>query len=372
MDEHTEQQRHRWIDRAQIAGLASVGAGAIHLAAAGTHAEHPTVARLFVLLGAAQVAAGLWLAIAGRRPAAAVTIAVSVVAVGGWLTTRATGIGWIDGLDVPEDPAFADTVCAALGIVAIALGALVLGGGDRPAHRAGLVAPGVVVGGLAVAAMLTATSHVHGEGHAHAGEEATTAAFDPTDAIDLSGTPGVSPDQQAFAEDLVARTLADLPQWSDPVAAEAAGFHSIGDAPSGFEHYVQWTWIDDDVALDPNHPESLVYVPQPDGTKQLVSAMYMLPPSVTLDDVPDWGGPLMQWHVHDDLCFTADGTAPLVRGVTGADGTCHAPLVKLQEAPMIHVWITPHPCGPFAALEGIGAGTIEDGAERLCDHVHGS
>ena len=131
-------------------------------------------------------------------------------------------------------------------------------------------------------------------------------------------------------------------------------------------------WIDDDVALDPNHPESLVYVPQPDGTKQLVSAMYMLPTSVTLDDVPDWGGPLMQWHVHDDLCFTADGTAPLVRGVTGADGTCHAPLVKLQEAPMIHVWITPHPCGPFAALEGIGAGTIEDGAERLCDHVHGS
>ena len=30
---------------AQIAGLASVGAGAIHLAAAGIHAEHPTLAR---------------------------------------------------------------------------------------------------------------------------------------------------------------------------------------------------------------------------------------------------------------------------------------------------------------------------------------
>ena len=52
-----------WLDRAQLAGLASLGAGAIHLAAAGIHAEHPTLARLFVLLGAAQVVAGLLLAL---------------------------------------------------------------------------------------------------------------------------------------------------------------------------------------------------------------------------------------------------------------------------------------------------------------------
>ena len=28
---------------------------------------------------------------------------------------------------------------------------------------------------------------------------------------------------------------------------------------------------------------------------------------------------------------------------------------------MIHVWIEPHPCGPFAALEGVAAGTIAEG-----------
>ena len=39
---------------------------------------------------------------------------------------------------------------------------------------------------------------------------------------------------------------------------------------------------------------------------------------------------------------------------------------------MIHVWITPHKCGPFAALEGVGAGQINDGEARLCDHAHGS
>ena len=39
---------------------------------------------------------------------------------------------------------------------------------------------------------------------------------------------------------------------------------------------------------------------------------------------------------------------------------------------MIHVWTEPHPCGPFAALEGVGGGTIAEGETRLCDHAHGT
>jgi hypothetical protein len=39
---------------------------------------------------------------------------------------------------------------------------------------------------------------------------------------------------------------------------------------------------------------------------------------------------------------------------------------------MIHVWITPHKCGPFAALEGVGAGQVVPGEEHLCDHAHGT
>lgn len=141
-------------------------------------------------------------------------------------------------------------------------------------------------------------------------------AYDPEMPIDLSGTPGVTPQEQAFAENLIARTVVELPQWSDPAVAEAAGFHSIGDGATGHEHFIQRDWINDDVVLEPDFPESLVYEPQPDGT-------------------------------------------------------CTAPLVRLIEAPMIHVWITPTPCGPFAALDGIGAGQIADGETRLCDHDHG-
>ena len=181
----------------------------------------------------------------------------------------------------------------------------------------------------------------------------------------------MTPQQQAYAENLVARTVVDLPQWSDPAVAEAAGFRSIGDAGTGHEHYIQWDWIDDDVWLDPDHPESLVFEPGPDGTKRLVSAMYMLPSMMPLTDVPDWGGQLMQWHIHDNLCFTDDPVAPIVAGLTNPDGTCNPPLVKLTQSPMIHVWITPNECGPFAALEGVGAGTPPEGEETFCNTAHG-
>ncbi len=212
----------------------------------------------------------------------------------------------------------------------------------------------------------------HDDGHG-SGSSAVAVAkpYDPTLPIDLSGTPGVTPQQQAAAENLIAVTLVRLPQWNNYEDAVAAGFRSIGDAVTGHEHFIQWDWIDDDVVLDPDFPESLVYEPQPDGSKKLVSAMYMLPPDVALADVPDIGGALMQWHIHDNLCFTTDPEAPQVAGVTSSDGTCPSGLQTFVPAPMIHVWITQHRCGPFAALEGVGAGQIRPGEERLCDVEHG-
>jgi len=207
--------------------------------------------------------------------------------------------------------------------------------------------------------------------HTHPAAAVPTKPYDPTQPIDLGGVPGVTPEQQAAAENLVAINVVRLPQWSDYKVAEAAGYHSIGDGPA-FEHFIKWDSINDDVALDPDHPESLVYSTQPDGSKKLVSAMYFLRDTVSLNDVPNIGGALMQWHIHNNLCFTDDPVAPQVRGITNAAGECAAPLTKLLPAPMIHVWITPNKCGPFAALEGIGAGQIADGQTRLCDTAHGS
>ena len=616
-----------------VAGIASLGAGAVHAAAAGVHAEHARLAQLFILTAAAQLGAGLWALVRPARLAAWAVVGVNAIAVGGWLTTRLTGISWIPGLETREAAQFADTACALLGAVAVgaALSACLVGW--RPANHARIAMPSLLIAALAVPAMWTGGTHVHshsdGTAHEHAvdpvtgdtvahddhavdpvtGEAvphddhavdpvtgdtvshtdhpadpvaaagwprpwnpavgidlsgvpgvtidqqlradqlikdtlrdlprwSTTEAaladgyksigdagtgtehyikstlieddimldptqpeslvyavdgdkrtltgamfiasarptddpeivdfagplmtwhnhgnlcwalidgvskvvgitdangvcangvntggenpmvhvwiaahecgpfaalegvgagqtsvseearvdkcsshddhgapavapkpYDPTQPIDLSGTPGVTPEQQAAAENLIAITVVRLPQWSDYKVAEAAGFNSIGDGITGVEHFINWDWINDDVVLDPDHPESLVYEPQPDGSKKLVSAMFMLPDSVALEDVPDIGGALMQWHIHDNLCFTKDPNAARLGSVTSPNGTCPPGLVRFLPAAMIHVWIVPHPCGPFAALEGVGAGTIVKGEERLCDTAHGS
>ncbi len=610
-----------------IAAMTSIGAGVIHAAAAGVHAEHPQVARLFVIGAIAQIGAGLLALARAGRPVAVVVAAVNAVAVSAWLATRMTGISWVDGLEVREAAQFADSACALLGATAVgcALAAAMIG--RRRAPTPHLLLPALAIAVLTVPAMLSGGTHVHshttdaaggaivdesqphdhaadgspaavvdesqphshpvdtsvtgdngesavataswprpwdpsqpidvsgvpgvtpeqearattlieeslqdlpryadtaaaiadgytsigdagtgsehyikpsliedtvfldptqpeslvydvdgasrtlagamyiasarptddpslldfagplmqwhnhgnlcwaigpdgtprvvgitdangncangvntggqnpmvhvwitphpcgvfaalegvGAGqaavpdaqrvdvcnqpHTHEAAAVATKPYDPTQPIDLGGVAGVTPQQQAAAENLVALNVVRLPQWSDVKVAEAAGFYSIGDGLTGFEHYIKWEWINDDVALDPDHPESLVYSRQPDGSKKLVSAMYFLPETVSLDDVPDIGGALMQWHIHDNLCFTDDPVAPLVRGVTDSNGNCPAPLQTMIPAPMIHVWITPNKCGPFAALEGIGAGQIADGQTRLCDVAHGS
>ena len=322
-----------WVTPLQ--GLASLGAGAIHAAAVGIHAEHVTLSRLFVAVAAAQILVGLATLLRGGRAVAVATAVVNGGAVVAWIVTRVSGISWIEGLEQSEAPRFADSVCAALGALAVGAAVVALRGGADVSTRvtpARLGLPAIGVGAVTVVAMMSGATHTHGadadEGHSHDEAPATTVAgahdaagahdpatvaYDPTMPIDLSGVDGVTPAQQAFAENLVAVNVVRLPQWADPAVAEAAGFHSIGDGDGGHEHYVNWDWIDDDVWLDPDAPESLVYEPQPDGSKKLVSAMYMLPDDVALEDVPDYGGALMQWHIHDDLCFTADPVAPQAR-----------------------------------------------------------
>src|SRR5436190_22511739 len=109
-----------------IAGAAAIGAGAIHAAAAGIHAEHPQLARIFVVCAALQLATGLWVLIRPSRTGALALIAVNGAAVVGWLLTRVTGVSWIDGLETAEAPRFADAACALLGAVAAGCGAAAL------------------------------------------------------------------------------------------------------------------------------------------------------------------------------------------------------------------------------------------------------
>ena len=135
------------------------------------------------------------------------------------------------------------------------------------------------------AASTDAHSATHDE--TSAGSTASAVApkpYDPTKPIDLSGVAGVTPEEQARAENLIAVTLADLPRFADYHAAEAAGYCSIGDAVTGDEHFINPALFDDGRILDPEYPESLVYEPdKATGGKKLVAAMFMLAPNQTLE-----------------------------------------------------------------------------------------
>jgi hypothetical protein len=382
-----------------VAGLASIAAGIVHATAAGAHSEHRQTVIAFAAVAAFQVGWGAWALVRSGRLLALVGAAGNAAAVGGWVLAKTNGISFVDGLEAKEGPEFADTLCAVLaGIAVLAAVATALGifGLARRTPRpsfVGLAAVATLV--ISVPGMVSAGNHAHAEGegghahgagtgtgeeaadgHSHSAAEVPPKPFDPNLPIDLSGVEGVSPEQQARAENMLAENLRRLKQWSDPAVAEAAGYRSIGDALTGDEHLIKWDTIDDEYTFDPDHPESLVYKVERgengEWTKTLEAAMYMLPTGTTLDEVPDIGGPMTQFHIHDNLCFSRDPEAPRVAGLTDGEGNCPPHLQKFEPVPMMHVWIIPNECGPFASLEGVGAGQIREGETRSCDHAHGS
>lgn len=349
-----------------VAGAASLAAGATHAAAVAAHSEHRQSVWAFVALAVAQLVWGSVALVRNDRRLAVVGGLIGAAALAGWVLATTTGLPFVEGLDEAQNARLVDQFAA--GLAAVTLVTCVASLAARRVHlpRAAAIATAIALVAVGVPSAAAAVNH------GHDGPPAVPAAvppkgFTPGLPIDLSGVPGVSLQQQARAEALLARTVERLPKWSDPAFAEANGFRSIRDGSTGVEHYLNRAFIEDDVMLDPDQPESLVY----DTTvspKKLVAAMYMATPGTTLDTVPDIGGALTQWHIHNNLCFNGQGQ---VAGLTQGDGSCRPPLVKGEELPMIHAWIESRPCGPFSALEGIGAGQVKPGDTKAFNAIHG-
>ena len=229
-----------------IAGLASIAAGAIHGGAIGLHAEHPQLARIFIVVTLAQLAWGLSALLRPQQWLLPVGVVINGAAVGGWIATRIVGISWIDGLEVRESPQLADSLCAGLGIVAatVALAALLVGERELPQVR--LALPSFAILLLTLPAMWNGAAHVHSEGGmAHADDhgaaeaghhdpattpieqvvteipagEPTFAAwprpYDPDLPLDISNVANVSAEQESRAKALIESTQRELPTWAD-------------------------------------------------------------------------------------------------------------------------------------------------------------
>jgi hypothetical protein len=193
-------------------------------------------------------------------------------------------------------------------------------------------------------------AHSHAESdddaHAHTDDTGTADAAGPIISLDDER---VTDEQRAAAQALIDDTRAGIAaRFSDTASVEAAGYVSIGDGVTGYEHFINIGYIVDGVDMDPNQIESIVFTVAPDGTKTLASAMYILGFDKTMADVPDIAGELTTWHDHQNLCW--EGAR--VVGTTDATGSCQRGTFRATP-PMLHVWMTDdQPCGPFAGIEG--------------------
>ncbi|MGA2304569.1 MAG: hypothetical protein ABSH29_10255 [Acidimicrobiales bacterium] len=141
--------------------------------------------------------------------------------------------------------------------------------------------------------------------------------------------------EQAAANTLVAQTTAAVARYANLSAATAAGYVPATD-PNGYEvHYANWQIVRSGDVLDPNHPSSLVYANTVKGPV-LLGAMYLgAGPCIP---GPDVGGPLTQWHAHDNLCLSATHQ---VVGKTDASGACATGVHNTSTYFMLHVWVAP-------------------------------
>jgi hypothetical protein len=148
-----------------------------------------------------------------------------------------------------------------------------------------------------------------------------------------SGAPTAA--EQAAANTLVTQTAADVAKYQSLSAATAAGYVPATN-PSGYEvHYADWQTVRSGDVLDPNHPSSLVYANTVKGPV-LLGAMYLgAGPCIP---GPDVGGPLTQWHAHDDLCLS---TTHQVVGKSNAAGDCTTGVHNTNTYFMLHVWVIP-------------------------------
>jgi hypothetical protein len=396
----------------QVAAALSFGAGFVHSAVIGQHTEHRQLALLFLAGAVFQIG---WALVAIARPSrlvAAVGLVGNLLAAGFWLTTRLTSVGWIDGLDHKESVGFTDAVTAGLGLAAAVAAGVALVTSSRHQRALPLLPMASLVALVSVTAAAAGSwsPHSHDGGHSevetaaghahsadnHDAEPATRSAaltaaqeagwpwaWDPAEPIDFASIPGVSREQADFASDLVEATQRELPRYSDYRTAEAAGYASIRDGGTGAEHFVKASPIDDGKNLDPTAPETIMYNVDPEtGVRTLSGAMFIAEQpeyEIGTEELDAILGPLASWHVHTNVCFeTAEGGAP-VAGLVDPELPCPEGQFKASEdLPMVHVWVVPHQCGPFAALEGVGAGQAgESDAERIdrcrsseTDHGH--
>jgi len=110
-----------------------------------------------------------------------------------------------------------------------------------------------------IAPTTTVHGHVTTSDQAKAAASGWPRAFDPAVPINLSGIQGFTAEQGQRALALISNSQRDLPAFASYQAALNAGYVSIGDSGTGFEHMIKYSLLNDGRFLDTTARESLVY-----------------------------------------------------------------------------------------------------------------
>ena len=221
----------------------------------------------------------------------------------------------------------------AVGLGLVTLGTLlfVFGRMTRPGlsrtRRAALSLPVAGLLLLSFAGLGAAASQSTMTGHHH--DHTNEPALPPTAA------------EQAAADRLVVDTRIGASRFADFTVAESAGYVELNPRLSrrlGRSHYINRAYLTDGALLDPERPEGLVYLHGDNGERLLIGSLYIAQPG----HGPDIGGPLTDWHTHDNLCAGGPGLLPKLPLIGCPPGS--VPIA----AEMMHVWLFDHPAGPFA------------------------
>jgi hypothetical protein len=166
---------------------------------------------------------------------------------------------------------------------------------------------------LALALLLARSAQVAAQAHAHGPAEPAATEVPLAAGPHLLLTPRrpAQPGDSARADALVVALRGSLEKYRDVRNAEADGFRMFAPKLRRQRVYHYTDRRAAAVALvrfDPERPTSLLYRPRPDGTVELVGAMYTAPRWASLDDL-DRRAPLSiaRWHQHTNLCLPPRG-----------------------------------------------------------------
>jgi hypothetical protein len=213
--------------------------------------------------------------------------------------------------------------------------------GVRAAIAGGAAVLILAAGGLGAWAQSSASSHAHDVAAASEDEEGEDShdTMPGATARDHHARGGdvasATPEQRAAAQRLLDDTIAATAAYRDPAAAEAAGYVFLLDGPPHVYHVPNPAYRRDGRVLDPEHPESLLYVRNPaDESLVLVGVVYRM--EEPGKPGPTIGGPITVWHDHSGCLDHSSRT----RTEAPPDGTCPEGTITRTGVDMMHVWFT--------------------------------